>query len=119
LRDDDTEETRACEVCGGTSWKLACEDADVPFFNPYRLRHTWATTLRSEGLDLADAQELIGHTRAKTTSLDRPWQRISGVARKWFHPDWERPARTFQESKELVERMLWETLNVGRQSHVG
>jgi integrase/recombinase XerD len=49
------------------SWKLACEDAGVPFFNPYRLRHTWATTLRAGGLDLADVQELIGHTSARTT----------------------------------------------------
>lgn len=49
------------------SWKLACMDADVPFFNPYRLRHTWATTLRAGGLDLADVQELIGHTSARTT----------------------------------------------------
>jgi site-specific recombinase XerD len=50
------------------SWKLACENAGVPFFNPYRLRHTWAMTLRAEGLDLADVQELIGHTSAKTTA---------------------------------------------------
>ena len=49
-------------------WKLACEDADVPFFNPYKLRHTWATTLRAEGMDLADVQELVGHTSAKTTA---------------------------------------------------
>ena len=47
--------------------KLACEDADVPFFNPYKLRHTWATTLRAEAMDLADVQELVGHTNAKTT----------------------------------------------------
>jgi integrase len=46
------------------SWKLACEDAHVPFFNPYRLRHTYATTLRAEGLDLADVQELVGHSPA-------------------------------------------------------
>jgi len=50
------------------SWKLACEDAAVPFFNPYKLRHTWATTLRAGGMDLADVQELIGHTSAKTTA---------------------------------------------------
>lgn len=50
------------------SWTLACKDADVPFFNPYRLRHTWATTLRAGGLDLADIQVLIGHTSAKTTA---------------------------------------------------
>jgi|KBSSwiStaDraftv2_1062776.scaffolds.fasta_scaffold179254_2 integrase len=49
------------------SWKLACEDAQVPFFNPYRLRHTWATTLRAEGMDLADVQELVGHVSARTT----------------------------------------------------
>lgn len=49
------------------SWKLACEDADVPFFNPYRLRHTYATTLRAGGMDLADVQELVGHTSSKTT----------------------------------------------------
>jgi integrase len=49
------------------SWKLACEDAEVPFFNPYRLRHTWATTLRAEGVDLADVQELVGHTSSRTT----------------------------------------------------
>jgi integrase len=49
------------------SWKLACEDAKVPFFNLYRLRHTYATTLRAEGLDLADVQELVGHTSARTT----------------------------------------------------
>ena len=49
------------------SWKLACQNAGVPFFNPYRLRHTWATTLRAGGMDLADVQELVGHTSAKTT----------------------------------------------------
>jgi integrase/recombinase XerD len=49
------------------SWRRACADAGVPFFNPYRLRHSWATTLRAGGLDLADVQELIGHTSAKTT----------------------------------------------------
>jgi len=73
------------------SWKQACEDAEIPFFNPYRLRHTWATTLRAGGMDLADVQELIGHTSARTTeryamvapqklmgaqgALDRAWQR--------------------------------------------
>ena len=50
------------------SWKLACEDARVPFFNPYRLRHTYATTLRAGGMDLADVQELVGHTSSQTTA---------------------------------------------------
>ncbi len=38
------------------SWKLACRAADVPFFNPYKLRHSYATALRAEGIDLADVQ---------------------------------------------------------------
>ena len=50
------------------SWKLACEEAGVRFFNPYRLRHTYATTLRAGGMDLADVQELVGHTSARTTA---------------------------------------------------
>ena len=50
------------------SWKLACEEAGVSFFNPYRLRHTYATTLRAGGMDLADVQELVGHTSSKTTA---------------------------------------------------
>jgi integrase len=50
------------------SWKLACDEAGVPFFNPYRLRHTYATTLRAGGMDLADVQELVGHTSSKTTA---------------------------------------------------
>jgi site-specific recombinase XerD len=49
------------------SWKQACEDADVPFFNPYKLRHSYATALRAEGMDLADVQELMGHKSSKTT----------------------------------------------------
>jgi integrase len=49
------------------SWKLACADAGVPFFNPYRLRHTYATTLRAGGMDLADVQQLVGHTSPRTT----------------------------------------------------
>jgi len=49
------------------TWKAACEDADVPFFNPYKLRHSYATALRAQGMDLADVQELLGHKSAKTT----------------------------------------------------
>jgi integrase len=50
------------------SWKLACEDAGVPFFNPYKLRHSYATALRAEGMDLADVQLLLGHKSSKTTA---------------------------------------------------
>jgi integrase len=50
------------------SWKLACEDAEVPFFNPYKLRHSYATALRAQGMDLADVGTLLGHKSAKTTA---------------------------------------------------
>ena len=58
------------------SWKAACADAGVPFFNPYKLRHSYATALRAQGMDLADVQELMGHKSAKTT------QRYAMVAPK-------------------------------------
>lgn len=56
------------------SWKLACDDADVPFFNPYKLRHSYATALRAEGVDLADVGALLWHKSPKTTA------RYAGVA---------------------------------------
>jgi site-specific recombinase XerD len=58
------------------SWKLACEQAGVRFFNPYKLRHSYATARRAQGMDLADVQELMGHKSAKTT------QRYAMVAPK-------------------------------------
>jgi integrase len=33
------------------SWKLAYEEAGVPFFNPDKLRHSYATALRAQGMD--------------------------------------------------------------------
>jgi integrase len=56
------------------SWKLACEDAEIKFFNPYKLRHSYATALRGEGVDLADVGTLLGHKSPKTTA------RYAGVA---------------------------------------
>ena len=79
------------------SWKLACAEADIPFFNPYKLRHSYATALRAEGIDLADVGTLLGHKSAKTTA------RYAGVAphkltaaatalqRAWNRPD-QRPS---------------------------
>jgi integrase len=49
------------------SLMLACDDAKVQRFNPYRLRHSYATLLRIGGTDIADIQELLGHKSPKTT----------------------------------------------------
>jgi integrase/recombinase XerD len=75
------------------SWKSACTVADVPFFNPYKLRHSYATALRAQGMDLADVQELMGHKSAKTT------QRYAMVAPKklaaaaeLLHQAWHPPS---------------------------
>ena len=40
----------------------------VPRFNPYKLRHSFATLMRREGADLADVQALLGHKSPKTTA---------------------------------------------------
>ena len=50
------------------SWMLACDQADVTRFNPYKLRHSFATRMRRAGADLADVQALLGHKSPKTTA---------------------------------------------------
>lgn len=51
------------------SWMKACDDANVARFNPYKLRHSYATllNLRRAGADITDIQELLGHKSPKTT----------------------------------------------------
>lgn len=48
------------------SWMKACDKAGVRRFYPYQLRHAFATRLHDH-VDLADVQELLGHTSSKTT----------------------------------------------------
>lgn len=50
------------------TWEPACKEAGVDYFNPYKLRHSYATLLRRGGMDLADVQQLLGHTDSKTTA---------------------------------------------------
>jgi site-specific recombinase XerD len=50
------------------SWVLACDQADIVRFNPYKLRHSFATRMRRAGADLADVQAMLGHKSPKTTA---------------------------------------------------
>ena len=82
------------------SWKAACEEAQVRFFNPYKLRHSYATALRAQGMDLADVQELMGHKSAKTTqryAMVAP--RKMAAAAELLHQAWHHgePTRAFVE----------------------
>lgn len=36
-------------------------------FNPYKLRHSYATLMRRGGADIADVQVMMGHRSPKTT----------------------------------------------------
>jgi integrase len=78
-------------------WKLTCKRAGLPFFTPYHLRHTWATTLRQGGLDLADVQELMGHTDAKTTA------RYAAVSRGKLQRAAEILTKAWDEARARVE----------------
>src|SRR5712692_5995770 len=49
------------------SWVLACDQANVTRFNPYKLRHSFATRFRRAGADIADVQAMLGHKSPKTT----------------------------------------------------
>ena len=49
-------------------WMLACDRASVARFNPYKLRHSFATRLRRAGADLADVQAMLGHKSPQTTA---------------------------------------------------
>ena len=92
------------------SWKLACEDAGVPFFNPYKLRHSYATALRAEGVDLADVQILLGHKSPRTTA------RYAGVAphklvaaasalqRAWSRPEQQHQSATKRDELDSEHR---------------
>ncbi len=80
------------------TWKSACADAAVPFFNPYRLRHTYATTLRAGGMDLADVQQLVGHTSARTT------ERYAAVAPEKLYTAVGALDRAFAKARTNVER---------------
>jgi site-specific recombinase XerD len=63
--------------------------ADVTRFNPYKLRHSFATRLRREGADLADVQALLGHENPKTTaryaqvSVDKLITAVQRMERGW------------------------------------
>src|SRR5450759_2171786 len=77
--------TQACYK----SCVLACDQANVTRFNPYKLRHSFATRMRRAGADLADVQALLGHKSPKTTaryaevSQDKLVTAVQRMERAW------------------------------------
>ena len=43
-----------------------------PVFTTYQIRHSFAAGLRPAGTDVADIQDLYGHTRPETTMIYAP-----------------------------------------------
>ena len=53
---------------------------DAPAFTVYQIRHAFATGLRRTGSDVADIQDLYGHTDPETTMIYAPPQLLKHVA---------------------------------------
>ena len=50
----------------------AAKAAGREAFTTYRIRHSFAAGLRQTGADVADIQDLYGHTNAETTKIYAP-----------------------------------------------
>jgi integrase len=50
----------------------ACAELAVAPFTVYQIRHSFLRAVRAAGADLADVQELGGHTDARTTKIYAP-----------------------------------------------
>ena len=58
----------------------AARRAEIPPFTVYQIRHSFATGLRRTGSDLADIQDLYGHTDPETTMIYAPPQLLKHAA---------------------------------------
>ena len=86
------------------SWVLACDQAELARFNPYKLRHSFATRMRRAGADIADVQAMLGHKSPKTTeryaevSVDKLVTAVQRMERGWNEAGGQsRPARPKSE----------------------
>ncbi len=102
---------------GRPAWKAVATERNITYSGEYvawdsRRGHgvtVWGSVVEWPGLStdvyLYDPPEVLRrHGHGACLQLLRPDD-------KWFYLHWARPARTFQESRDYVEQMLWEALH--------
>ena len=85
-----------------TAFKTACREARIKGFRDHDLRHTAATWMVEDGVDIVTVKEILGHASLETTQ-------------RYCHPNKETKLRA---SMKLAERLKPRKTDILEDRHV-